>query len=72
MGGKRKIDPVTGKCVLAPSDIKRKKRPKHKKNTPEQNAVTSLRGAASTKQAVKKRSVKAQKVYHIVSFDGSN
>ena len=70
MGGARKKDPITGKCVLAPSDIKRKKRPKHKKNTPEQNAAT--RDAPATKQMVIRRSVEAQKVYHIVSFDGSN
>ena len=70
MGGARKREPTTGKCVLAPSDIKRKKRPGHKRNTPEQNAVT--RDAASTKQAVIRRSLKAQKVHHIVLFDGSN
>ena len=36
MGGKRKIDPVTGKCIKNPSDTNRKKRPKKKLRTAEE------------------------------------
>ena len=66
----RKKDPITGKCGLRPRDTKRVKRPKHKKRTPEENAKS--RDSASMKQSTMRRSVKSQKVYHIVSFDGSN
>ena len=68
--GKRKIDPVTGKCVLAPSDLNRVKRPTRKKRTPEEKAARL--GAASkiayTIRSSAKRSVLSQKVHHIVSF----
>jgi len=63
MGGARKKDPITGKCVLAPSDLNRVKRPTRKKRTPEEKAARL--GAASkiayTIRSSAKRSVLSQK-----------
>ena len=39
MGGKRKIDPVTGKCIKNPSDTNRKKRDKRKLRTAEEKTA---------------------------------
>ena len=59
--GKRKIDPVTGKCIKFASDTNRKKRPTKKLRTPEEKGAQRLGGGCT-------KSVKSQKVHHIVSL----
>ena len=79
MTGARKRDPVTvhtGKCVLALSDMKRKKRPTRKSRTPEENVARRGNRTEVEKQRdivkCSRRSVKTQKVHHIVSIDASD
>ena len=64
--GKRKIDPVTGKCIKNPSDTNRKKRPKKKLRTRDENNARNE--AESTKQSQIRYnamvSVNRQKVQH--------
>lgn len=58
------VDPATGKCILSPSDTKRKKRPKKKLRTAAEKIARneSAGGKESTKRDHRKVSVSRAEV----------